>query len=205
MESQVQGLIDKIKTEGIQEAEQKAGEIEQQAQSRGQDIINKAKQRADELIVGARQESKKIREATQTVLLQASRDMLLNLRKEIETILERIVAGDIHKALTPEELSGIIEETVKGYLAQNSDVSDITVTLASRDLKKLKEGFIAKLKTKIKQPITFQSADDMGAGFTISFDNGKSCFDFTDKSLVEYLGGYLNAEVSSLLKKTISS
>ncbi len=205
MTQQVQELIDKIKTEGIQESEKKVREIESEAQKKKDAIIDEAKKHAGQLIADAEDESRKTREATRTALIQASRDMLLNLRKEIENILTKIISDDVHKALTPDTLTELIHEIVKGYLSQNSGAGDIKVTLSSKDLKKLKEGFTGKLKHKVKQPITFKSGDDIGAGFTISFDNGKSCFDFTDESLVEYLGGYLNAETASLLKETISS
>ena len=75
---------------------------------------------------------------------------------------------------------------------------------AEKDLKKLKEGFLAKLKDQVKHPIQFQLAQDFGYGFTISFDNGRSCFDFTDKSLAEFLSQYLNQELSLLLKESIT-
>ena len=79
------------------------------------------------------------------------------------------------------------------------------MTCSAADLKKLKEGFIGKLKEKIKQPIVFQSQEDINAGFTISFDKGQTRFDFSDQSLAQYLGGYLNNEVAAILKDSLSS
>jgi len=204
MSQQVQDLIDKIQSEGIHEAEQKAKEIERQAREKGEKIVADAKQEADQSIRSAERESEKIKASTSMVLQQAARDTLLNLRKEIEATLMKIVSSEIHETLTSTALEALITETVKGYIQKGSSVDDITVTLSKKDLKKLKEGFITKLKDEIKKPISCRGTDDVGAGFTISFDQGKSCFDFTDTSLVECLSGYLNSEVADLLQKSVS-
>ena len=59
-----------------------------------------------------------------------------------------------------------------------------------------------KLQEKIKKSITFHSSEGLKTGFTISFDQGKSSFDFSDTSLIEYLGEYLKKEIFELLKET---
>ena len=205
MSQQVQELIDKIKTEGIQEAEQKAKAIEADAKKKADEIIAVAKNKAQQIVAGAEADGQKTKDSTHMALQQASRDMLLQLRKEIEAILQHLIAGDVKKALTPEQLAGLIGEVVKGYVKDHAGVKDITVALNAHDLKKLKDGFLAEVKKTVKQSITLQSADDMGAGFTISFDKGKSFFDFSDESLVAYLGGYLNAEVSTLLQSAVGT
>lgn len=205
MTQQIQELINKIKAEGVVQAEKKAKEIEAQAKMQAEKIVNDAKTQAEQLIVKAKQEQKKLEESTRTSLKQAARDMLLSLRKEIEVILTKIIKNETKQALTPDNLAGLINEVAKGFLKTENDVKDITVTVSQTDLKKLKEGFMAKLKEGIRQPIDLQSADDIEGGFTISFDSGKSSFDFTDESLVEYISSYLNAEVSSILKESISS
>lgn len=202
MSQQVQELIDKIKSEGIQEAEQKAGDIESVARKKAEEIVEEAQKRAAHLIAEAKAENQKIEEATHQTLSQASRDMLLKLRKEIERILQKIIFSEVNQALTPEHLAEFIKETITIYLGQDADVKDITVTLKERDLKEFKKGFLTKLKDKIKQPITFRSADNISSGFTISFDEGKSSFDFTDASLVGYLSDHVNEEVSKLLKES---
>lgn len=205
MSQQIQELIDKIKTEGVQQAEEKAKEVEQQTKVQAERIIDDAKARAEQLVLKAKEEQSKLQEAVRASLKQAARDMLLDLRKEIEAILKRIVTNEVKQVLAPEDLAKLINEVAKGFLSKESDVKDLSLIVSSSDLKKLKDGFMEKLKEGIKQPMTFQSADDIDGGFTISFDDGKSFFDFTDVSLVDYLSNYLNAEVSALLAESFSS
>ena len=73
------------------------------------------------------------------------------------------------------------------------------------DADKLKNGLFKKLQDQLKKPIAFESTADVEKGFIISFDGGKSSFDFSDDSLAEFLSIYLNEEIASLLKKSISS
>ena len=200
MSQQVQELIDKIKSEGVEAAQKRAQEIETQAHTKAQQILSEAKAKAERMIADSREEISKLQESTQMALKQSARDTLLSLKKEIEKILKRIIEKEIADSLTPEALCDILSEVVKDSLTQGETVH---ITLNPYDFKKLEAGFAAKLQKQIKKPIKFQSSEEIGRGFTISYDAGKSSFDFTDKSLAEYLSTFLNSQTAALLKNTV--
>lgn len=203
MSQQVQELIDKIKTEGLKAADQKAQEIEGQAQKNAQKIIEEAKQEAQQMIARAKQEAQKIQTSAQTSLQQASRDMLISLRKEIGRVLQRIVAARVGDVLTTQNLASMITEVAKKAVEGDQVAGGLDVAVSAHDLKELREGFLAQLQKEIKKPILLKASDDIGKGFVISFDQGKSNFDFTDAGLADYLGSYLNEQVAALLKETV--
>lgn len=204
MSQQVQELIDKIKAEGLQAADQKAKEIEDQAQEKTREIIADAQKQAQALITQAEEEIKKKEESVKMALRQASRDMLLTLKGEIQGILHRIIAAKVKDTLTIENLARIIGEVSKKAIDENQAESGVEVILSPKDLKGLKDGFIAQLQKQLKKPIEFKASDDFGKGFAISFDEGKSSFDFTQASLAEYLSVYLNEQVAELLKESVN-
>ncbi|MDP2653626.1 MAG: V-type ATP synthase subunit E family protein [Candidatus Omnitrophota bacterium] len=204
MSTQIQELIDKIKTEGIQEAQGKARDIESEARRRADEIVAQAQKKAGDIVAKAQSETQRLQEASRAALQQASRDALLSLRREIQSILNKIILNDLHQALAPEHLTEIIAVTIKNYLQQNAGAGDLTVILSEKDLQQLKDGFLARLKEQVKQPIHLLSAQDVGAGFLISFDGGKSSFDFTDKSLAEFLSRALNQELAALVKDSVA-
>lgn len=205
MAQQVQELIDKIKAEGIATAEKKATEIEAQAQAQAGEIISKARKEAQRLIDKAKEDAQKTEQSTQEALKQSSRDMLLSLRKEIEKILQRIVSEDIKESLTSENLSDVIARVIEGFLSKKGAESDLKVMLGADDFNKLKKGILAKIQNRLKDGIEITPAEDIGKGFTISFDGGKSSFDFTDSSLADFLSAHLNEEISQLLKDAVRS
>ncbi len=203
MSQQVQELIDKIKSEGIEAAQKKAQEIETAAELKAQEILKKAREQSETMLLQAREEIQKSRQAAEAAIGQAARDTVLALREEVLRILDRILVQNVSSALSPEQLGRIIETAIKHFVQKSSGNTDIRVLLSPADLEQLKKGFWAKLQNELKKPIRFFSSDDIHRGFTISFDGGKSSFDFSATSLAEYLGSYLNNELADLVKTSV--
>jgi len=204
MSQQIQELIEKIKSEGINAAENKGREREDAAKKQAQSIIDEAHQKAEQILKEAAEETKKMEKSSLMALKHASRDMMLSLRKNIIMTLGKIVAKDIGENLTTENLSGIIRDLASGVLKESNEEREVDITISDKDLEALKGDFLPKLAKEIKQPINFKSSQDIAKGFTISFDKGKSCFDFSDISLAEYVSKYLNTQVSEILKESVS-
>jgi V/A-type H+-transporting ATPase subunit E len=201
MAEEIRDLIEKINQEGIKAAEEKAQNIEAAAKQRADDILAQAKLEAEEMIAVAKDRIHREDEKGKTLLAQAGRDLLLSLRKEINAMLGRIVVSDIHQVLTPEALFKLLSEVVRNYKAGES--SDITVFLNKEDLEHLEKNFLNKLREETKKKIILRPAEEISGGFTISFDSGKSCYDFTDKALAEYIGTYLKPKLNKILQEAI--
>lgn len=202
MSEQIQELINKIKSEGVQVAEQQAKEIEENAQKKAAEIIAQAKKEKERLIAEAKVEAEKTKVSTDIALKQAARDMLLSLRKEIAQMLQKIVVAQIGDALSIEKMGEIIVAVALKYF-EAQGIFDITVAVSEQDLGQFKTDIVGKLKDQMKKDVTVSGSADIAKGFTISFDQGKSSFDFTDKSLAEYLAAYVNQYVGSLLKEAV--
>lgn len=200
MSDEIKNLIEKINQEGIRAAEKKAAQIESEAREKAAEILKNAQLDADKLIKGAEEQARLMDEKEKALLAQAGRDLLLTLRKEINSMLERIVAQEIRQALTPQYLGGIISELIQKAHAQDS--GDIIVSLKKEDLDALSADFLAKLKEETRRQIVLKPSGEISGGFTISFDSGKSQYDFTDKALVEYIGGYLKPKLAQILNSS---
>ena len=201
MAEEIRDLIEKINQEGIRAAEEKAQNIEAAAKQRADDLLTQAKLEAEEMIAAAKDRIFREDEKGKTLLAQAGRDLLLSLRKEINAMLGRIVVSDIQQALTPEALFRLLSEVVRNFSAGES--SEITVLLNKEDVETLEKNFLHKLREETKKKIILRPAEEISGGFTISFDDGKSCYDFTDKALAEYISTYLKPKLNQILKETI--
>ncbi len=201
MAEEIRDLIEKINQEGIRAAEEKAHNIEAAAQQRADDILAHATRESEEMIAAAKDRIRRDDEKGKILLNQAGRDLLLSLRKEINAMLGRIVVSEIQKALTPEALFKLLSEVVRNYSA--GEISDITVLLNSEDLEILEKNFLYKLKEETKKKIILSPSEEISGGFTISFDSGKSCYDFTDKALAEYIGTYLKPKLNQILQEAL--
>ena len=203
MSQQVQDLIDKIRAEGIQAADQEAREIQEKARKEARQIIDEAKRRADQLLRVAQEEIRKSEQAMRLALQQASRDTVLSLKKEIQIMLHKIVAAHLSDALTPERLAHLIEQISGKAIEDNLADAGIEVVVSPKDLKELGDGFITRLQKHLKQPVDFRPSEDVGKGFTISLDRGKSSFDFSETALAEYMSVYLNEQIAALLTEVV--
>lgn len=198
MAKEIKELIEKIQQEGIFAAESKARQIEEEAQKKAKEIILKAESQAKKTIAGAKEEAAKQEEAARVSLKQAGRDTLLSLRKEINAMLERIVVLRAKEVLQPHELAKIIASLIKEYTVKEK--AGIEILLKKEDLEKLEKELFADLKDAARKGITLKPAEDITGGFIISFDSGKSHYDFTDKALAGYIAGYLQPKLAEVLK-----
>ena len=200
MAQEIKDLIAKIQQEGIQAAQEQAAQIKAEADRASLKIISEAKIEAQRIIEQANSQAQKLDDSTQAALRQAGRDLLISLRQEIISMLDRLIKRDLRQALAAEELSGIIATLIKN--APLSLGSQIIVSLNKQDKDKLEQGFLKQLVEETKKTIALKSADGIDSGFIISFDAGKSIFDFSGQALSDYICGCLRPELNKILNPT---
>ena len=197
MAEELKELIDRIQQEGINAALDKSQKMEEEAKEKAGAIIQKAEKEASRLILEAKDRVSSMEDSGKASLKQAGRDLLLTLRKEINAMLDRIAVSHAHKALTSEEMAGMIATLVKECGSKGKE--DITVLLRKEDLEKVEKGLMNELKEHMKKGVELKSSDDIRGGFIISYDSGRSYYDFTDKAVAEYLTGYLKPKLAQIL------
>jgi len=198
MAEDIKSLIEKINQEGIAAAEKKAKEIEEKARQEAERILAKAKREAETMLNNTKEQILKMREEEKASLTQAGRDLLLTLKEEINTMLQKIIVRELRDMLTPENLFKILSSAIKGSCVKEQ--TDIIISLDKEDVRALESGFLAKLKAEIKKEIILMPSETIGAGFVISFDAGKSQFDFSEEALAEYIGAYLKPKLKEILE-----
>ena len=194
MAEQLKELIEKIQKEGIKAAEDKARSIEEEARQKAQAIIKEAQKEAEGLISQANDKAKRLQETTLASLKQVGRDVLLALKTEISDMLNKLIMERVREALTPQELAHILAGLIK-----EQGKAEVVVSLKKDDVEKLEKGFLAELNKHAQKGITLKASEDISGGFTISYDAGKSHFDFTDKALAEYIGLSLKPKLAEIL------
>jgi len=203
MAEQIKELIEKIQTEGIAQAEAKAKAIEDEARAAASRIIEKAKKDAEKIVAEAKEKAVLMEESAKAALKQSARDLIISLRKEIAAMLDRVVASRVHKALTVEELAGIITSIVKEAL--HDAKKGIIIALKKEDLEKLEKGFLTGLRGDMKKEgVVLRASDDVQGGFMISYDSGKSYYDFTDKTLARHISAQLKPALAKILNEGIA-
>ena len=195
MTQEIKDLISKINEEGIQNAEAKAKEIEALARQKADELIKKAQAEAGQIVSRAKEEVRRTQESSQTLLKQAGRDLLLGLKEEINAVLEKLIASGVRQALNVEELTKILSALIKDH----SGKEKVVITLSAEDARKLEKVFLDGLREEVRKGIVLRPSEDIRAGFVISYDGGKSSFDFSEKGLAEYIGSHLKPKLKEIL------
>ena len=198
MAEELKAFLDKIQEEGVKVAEDRARSIEEEARVKAENIVKKAQKDAANLIENAKNKVASMEASGKDTLKQAARNTLLSLKEEIKSILKALVIERSREALGGAELKKILIEIIKSYSSSKGEA--IEILLSKKDQTELKKSFAASLAGELKKGITLKSADDIEGGFRISYDSGKSWFDFTDKALSEYTGKFINAGLLEILK-----
>lgn len=198
MAEELKALIEKIQQEGVDAAREKAVKIEEEARRNAEAITAKAKKDADSMLSKAKEEIARTEEGSKASLKQAGRDLILNLRKEIASALDKIILSKVREGLTHDDMAKMLAALIKGAGAKVQDGT--IVSLNKEDLEKVEKALFSELGASLKKGVTLSSSEEIHAGFRISYDAGKSYYDFTDQALAEYLAGYVKPQLVQALK-----
>lgn len=199
MAEDINGLLEKIRRDGIEAAEKKAAEIEAEASRRAEDKVRHAGEEAAEMVARAREEITRMEDGAKRSLIQASRDTLISLRQSITMTLEKVAAAHVHKALSADEIARLILVLVKDAGCAGKEKT--VVTLRREDLEKVEKPLFAALSAELRKGLVLKHSADIKGGFTISYDSGRSYYDFTDRALAEHIAAHLKPELAKLLEE----
>ncbi len=200
MEIQLQEIIEQIKKNGVEAAENEAENIIKKAEAEAEKIISDAKSQADKIMISAKNENEKMLKSSEDAICQAGRNLLISFRESVAKELNAVVGEAVKSSYSPENLENLIIKTVENWTS-NPDAEDISVILNSSDLKALEEKLLFALKEKMLKGVTLKANDNFDGGFRISVSDGKAYYDYSADAVVEMLSNYLSPRITALLKE----
>jgi V/A-type H+-transporting ATPase subunit E len=197
MDIQLQELIDKIKKDGIESAGEEATRIKGAAEAEARRIVEAAKKEAADIVAKGKADAERDEKAGIAAVEQASRNLILAFKTEIESLLDKIVARETAKAYDNDALKAAIPEVVKGW-AKNA--GGINVILGDSQLKKLEDWAKAALSAEISKGVELKAGKNVAGGFRIGEKDGSAYYDFSAEAVAELLSAYVNPRLAETLK-----
>jgi V/A-type H+-transporting ATPase subunit E len=198
MEIQLQELIEKIKRDGIEAASTEASQLKTQAEGEVRHIVENAQREAEAIITKAKLDAERFEKAGIAAVGQASRNLILAFKTEIQAILDKLVAQELTAAYSDDALKAALPEILKGWASKGSD--SLALVLPEAQLKKLTAFFQEKLASELKKGLELKSDRNLGAGFRIANKDGSAYYDFSAESVAELLSAYLNPRLAEILQ-----
>ena len=200
MDTQVEELIDRIKKDGVDAAENSASEIISQAEKEAEKIISNAKAEAEKILKQAKEENARMEKASEDAIKQAGRNLLLAFRDSITKELSALVSDEVSKTYSKDMLSKLIPEVIKEW-AKNTSAEDASVLLNEKDLAEVESGLKAALKAEIAKGLTLKADNSISNGFRIGVKDGAAFYDYSAEAVAELFSAYLNPKVAALMKE----
>jgi V/A-type H+-transporting ATPase subunit E len=197
MDIRVQELLDKIKREGVESAEAEASKIVSEAEAKRAGITAAAEKDAKALVERAKVDALRSEEAGKAALLQASRDLVLAFRGEVEKLLATIVKAELEAAFDADTIKKALPAILEAWAKSGSD--EISVMLPEKDLKPLEAFFKDKLGSALKKGVEFKPQKDTKTGFRIVEKGGAAYYDFSAQAVADMLGSYLNGRLAAIV------
>jgi V/A-type H+-transporting ATPase subunit E len=197
MEVQLKELIDKIKNDGVKSAEENAAKIIADAENRAADILRNAEEGAAKLRNTAKADAEKAERSGKEALRQAGRDLILTVRREIESIFGRVLQKEVAESLSGAVLADAVAAAVKNLSGENA--ADLDVLLPSEALSQVEGALQTKLASELAAGMEIKPFQGLDAGFRVSRKDGTAFFDFSNEEIATLLGRYLNPRLARLL------
>lgn len=198
MEVQLQEIINKIKTDGVNSAEAKAKEIVQEAETRAHEIIEKARSEAAKIVSDGKIEAERFEKASISSIEQAGRNTLLSFKVGVTEALSQLIKTETAKMYDSSVLKTLIPETVK-LCAKNAGDDDLSVILSEKDRQSLEGSLIAALKDQFASGIEIKTSSDLAQGFRVGMKDGSAYYDFSSEQVATIFSNYLNPRVAQIL------
>ncbi len=201
MAEKLQGLLEKIKTEGLEKARAEKQRILNDARKEAEKIIDKANNDAELARKKADEDAENLRKRAETAVKQAARDIMLKLKGELQQRLENLVHDISAESMTPEFMGKLIKDMALAF-SKNDSAADVRLELlvAPKDcekLSKLLRGSLAKSFTEI--PEVF-GENDIGGGLKIGFKGSDVFFDFSDDAISDLICAYVSPNLAEILE-----
>ena len=197
MELELNSLIEKIKEDGILEAEKKTNQLVKEAEKRAQDITEEANKKKDDLIKDAQNEAERLKAQSEEAIRQAVRDSLLMLKQNIITLFDNILVENVNKQMDMSILQKSIIKLIENF--RKDDVLDIEILLGGNDKKELEKKLLEKLSSEMRKGIIIKVSKDIKTGFRIGEKDKNYYYDFTDKAISDALKQYLNSKLLKII------
>jgi V/A-type H+-transporting ATPase subunit E len=196
MSEHIQPLLERIRSEGLKQAEAERESLLKQAQADAAALVAAAKNEADTIRSRAEKDAATTSARAQAALQQAARDLLLRLRGEIARQIEVAARKAASAPLSSiDVVTALLRELVKA----RGDSGNVTVETGSALAERLRDTLPALLKDAGAGDCTLVMNPRSGAGLQLRFGDSPESIDLSDAALAEWISSNLRPELAALL------
>jgi len=199
MAEELQSLLEKINQEGLKKAEAQKNKIIADARAEAEQIIADARIQAAAVKNAAESEAAETIERAGNAVRQAARDLMLELKHELESRLNDAVSGATKAALTPELMAEIVKMLADRFISDPD--SEISVMCAVKDTASLDAALKASLAGSLKKSPVILANAGISGGIEVNVGSDELFFDFSQEALTGVVASYIGGKLAAIFAK----
>lgn len=199
MADELQALLDRLDKEGVQKGEAEKARLIAEGEAEAKAILDDAKAKASAMVAQAESECAMMRQKSEEALRQSGRQVLLQVRQELESRVQSAVGTLLKAEVKPGVLGQIIAQICGAYLKDNGNTDDLSVLVPAESLSVLEESVKAALAEQLRARVNLKPDKRLSGGFKLSFSGSQVVYDFTDEALAEAIAAHLSPALGALI------
>lgn len=201
MAEELQGLIEKIRRDGVERAEREAAEIVAQAKSKAEAIIREAEARASERMAAAERHATNTTAAGNRTLEQAARDVVMDAGRALIHLFEGMIAKSASSEFSGPVLREGIGQILAAYAKNGMAESRVELLLPPEDQAKLRETLMREFAGLAKGGLEVSAEEGLKAGFKLRLDGGRVTHDFSSEAIAEAIAGFTGPGLAEVVRR----
>jgi len=198
---QLKELIDTIHRDGVDKVRLESEALLRQARAQADEIVAAARAQADALLANARREQEQLEHSGWESLKQASRDLLLGVRKQLEVLFSALLKEKTREALKDREITAAIATMISNWTPERQD--KIELLLPQDQFDSMANALRKAMAEKIAAGIEIKAAAELAHGFRVAEKDGNAYYDFSAESIAESLSLFLNPAMAKIVSDAL--
>jgi V/A-type H+-transporting ATPase subunit E len=199
MPQELQGLIERLQREAVDEGQLAAEALVAAAQANADALLARATAEASLLRAAAERDAAATLDRGRRALQQAARDQLISLKRAIDRQFEGLVEGSLANALTPATIAEMLAKMAQAYASRSGRERRMAVLLSPHDLEQLVHHYTERYREELRLGVELRLDDQPSKGFRVVLNDDHVEHDFTLEAITEVLMRHLRPELAKLL------
>lgn len=201
MELQVQELLDRIKSDGVDAARAEAAKIIAAAEEKASALRSAAEKKSAELERNAESRIEAMEKASRLALLHASRDTILALREKVQSFMREAILASTSEVLDSAFIAKILPELLDS-VAKGSD-GRLSILVSPKVLASMDSALANRLSKELGRGVEFKPFTGIDAGFRIAMEGSAAQYDFSAASIADILASRVNERLAECVKASL--
>lgn len=201
MAEELQSLLEKIQREGIEKAAAERDEIVNKANAEAAAILASARAEAEKMRADAANDAEALKKRAESAIRQAARDILLELKSELQRRVATVTRNRMDEALSSEFIAGLVREIATAALssADKAASGKLEVMVGPAKCEEVAKLITASVGADLVEKMTIFPNAAAGRGLKVSVEGNEVFFDFSDAALTEMICEYAGTRISAVI------